>query len=620
MTRRDFFNAVLLGSGVSLLKMPAPLAADPGFDGPGGVGDYAAANGNTWEVLEAAHRIRDGEYQGPRLEAADTGERFDLAVIGGGMSGLGAALDFLDRSGPERTCLVLDNHPIFGGVSKRNEFLVDGLRLMAPQGANEFDIPVDPSGDDYEIFERLKIPREFEYAPWPGDLRRLEFDRTNYGYQYWLQAPSFGHLIDGRWVRDYWKRHAPEALRRWVQTRKRYYDGEDWPQWLDSMTYRDYIEKVMGLPREAADYIDPVLAAAMGLGSDALSAYAAYQVSMPGFRVWSGWGDFPAELDKVPENTWHMFPGGNTGLARYLVKALIPEAVRGGHGLEDVVNGRVRFGALDREGNRVRIRLGATAVRVRQENDGVTVVYERGGRLLRFRAAAVVMACGTHVARHIVEGLPEEKRQALDTFLHSPMLTVNVAVRHWRFLYERGISSARWFEGFGFATNVRPPMWMPGYRPPFHPDRPTVLTFYVPFYYPGLPAREQGMKGRMDLLSTSYAEYEEKIRNQMRRLFGEEAVKAIAGIILNRWGHAFVNATPGFYYGRDGRPAPRDVVRRPLGRIAFAHSELNGHQFWLGAIREGRRAVRDLEDYYRAGRAGRSREAGKDRDKSRRRG
>ena len=599
MTRRDFFNAALLGSGASLLKMPAPLAADPRFDGPGGIGDYAMANGNTWEVLEAAHRIRDGEYRGGELEVRDTGEAFTLAVVGGGMSGLGAALHFADHTGAGKTCLVLDNHPIFGGVTKRNEILVDGVRLMAPQGANEFDIPADPAGDDYEIFERLKIPRQFEYAPWPKDLRRLEFDRTNYGFQHWIHAPSFGHFLGGRWVRDFWGQHASEAMRRWIDTRKRYYQGDDWPQWLDSMTYRDYVEKVMGMPREATAYIDPVLAAAMGLGSDALSAYAAYQVSMPGFRAWSGWGDFPAEFDDVPEHTWHMFPGGNTGLARYLVKALIPEAIRGGHGLEDVINARVRFGALDRPGNRVRIRLGATVVRVREEGGGVTIVYERGGRLFRARAAAAVMACGAHVARYIIDELPADKQQALDTFLHSPMLVANVAVRHWRFLYDRGISSARWFEGFGFATNVRPPMWMPGYRPPFHPDAPTVLTFYVPFYYPGLPAQEQGMKGRMELLSTSYAEYEEKIRDQMRRLFGAEAVEAIAGIVLNRWGHAFVNATPGFYFGRDGRPAAREVVRRPLGRIAFAHSELNGHQFWLGAIREGRRAAKELEEYYR---------------------
>lgn len=52
--------------------------------------------------------------------------------------------------------------------------------------------------------------------------------------------------------------------------------------------------------------------------------------------------------------------------------------------------------------------------------------------------------------------------------------------------------------------------------------------------------------------------------------------------------------TPGFYFGRDGQPAPRDVVRTALGRIAFGHSELRGYQYWNGAVEEGRRAAEQV--------------------------
>ena len=83
----------------------------------------------------------------------------------------------------------------------------------------------------------------------------------------------------------------------------------------------------------------------------------------------------------------------------------------------------------------------------------------------------------------------------------------------------------------------------------------------------------------------------------MRRVFGAPAEEAIAGIILDRWGHAFVNPAPGFYFGRDGRKAPPDIIREPFGRITFAHAELFGHQYWLGAIREGRRAVDQLKEW-----------------------
>jgi spermidine dehydrogenase len=124
-----------------------------------------------------------------------------------------------------------------------------------------------------------------------------------------------------------------------------------------------------------------------------------------------------------------------------------------------------------------------------------------------------------------------------------------------------------------------------------------MLTFYVPFDRPGLPLLEQGQKGRAELLGTSYRDYERQIRRQLVTLFGEagfDPARDIGGIVLNRWGHAYVNPGPGFYFGRDARPAPREVVRRQFGRITFAHSELNGHQNYFAALTEGKRAAEQL--------------------------
>ena len=65
----------------------------------------------------------------------------------------------------------------------------------------------------------------------------------------------------------------------------------------------------------------------------------------------------------------------------------------------------------------------------------------------------------------------------------------------------------------------------------------------------------------------------------------------IAGIILNRWGHARVVQPPGFYYGRDGKPSAREIVAKGYGRIAIGHSELGGHQSATGAMAQGQRAA-----------------------------
>jgi len=56
-----------------------------------------------------------------------------------------------------------------------------------------------------------------------------------------------------------------------------------------------------------------------------------------------------------------------------------------------------------------------------------------------------------------------------------------------------------------------------------------------------------------------------------------------------------VNPQPGFFFGVDGNPAPRDILRgRPHGRIAFANTDLAGASDHRNSIREADRAVKQL--------------------------
>jgi spermidine dehydrogenase len=175
----------------------------------------------------------------------------------------------------------------------------------------------------------------------------------------------------------------------------------------------------------------------------------------------------------------------------------------------------------------------------------------------------------------------------------------NIAVRHWRFLYKMGISGCRWFEGLGNYLSVRKQATVGGMPPSFGPDSPTALTVKVLFAQPGLPIGEQGRRGRAQLLGTSFAHYERAFREQLGDMFapgGFDPKKDIAGLILNRWGHAYVNPQPGFFFGTSGQPAPRDVLRgRPHGRIAFANTDLAGAMDHRNSIREAERAVNQLD-------------------------
>ena len=97
ITRRDFLGSALLASGSALLGGIAPaqlLAQNDDFTGYGGVSDYGTSNGNILDVLQAGHAIRDRVYELLPKDIIDTGELYDCLIIGGGISGLAAALFF----------------------------------------------------------------------------------------------------------------------------------------------------------------------------------------------------------------------------------------------------------------------------------------------------------------------------------------------------------------------------------------------------------------------------------------------------------------------------------------------------------------------------------------------
>ncbi|UCG74216.1 MAG: NAD(P)-binding protein [Chromatiales bacterium] len=629
ISRRDFLNGAALGAGGVLLGAAAPAAAQqafrarrpslaPDWYGYGGVGDYRLSHGNTPEVVAAAHRLRDGEFPAS-LDGLGDVEDYDLVIVGGGLAGLGAALEYVKTRQSGQTCLLLDNHPIFGGEAKENEFNVDGTRLLAPQGANGFFVPPavsDPerASGDARYYAELDLPREFKLQDWPADNEPLRFCADNYGYlvRGLQDNTSVGHYFrggetaPGTWAVDMWRQRLANAplsaasrkgLWQWYQAgaTRRFDSDAAAIAYLDTMSYAAFLENELQMRPEAAAAGDLFMASACGLGSDAVSAYAAYQLPMPGLSDMP-----PASLKR------YSFPGGNSGYARYFLKRLIPDAIAGQVEFEDIITGRINFAALDRAGQPLRMRLSSTVLRVAHDGepgaaDTVSIVYTRDGEIRGVRAKAVVMATGGWMNRYVVRDLPAAYREAYEQFQHVPFLVANVALTNWQFLYKLGITAAIWDRGeddFGYTCNIRNPMQVGDYRPPLDPGQPIVLSFYTPFFYPGLPVKAQCVRGRTELLSTTYAQYEEKILAQMQKLFGSagfEPRRDVAGIILNRWGHAYSVPFPGFYGGASGR-APRDVIRQHYGRIAFGHSELDGLQHWGPAADEGRRAFTQVRD------------------------
>ncbi|MGE3342547.1 MAG: NAD(P)-binding protein [Vicinamibacterales bacterium] len=617
ITRKDFLNTTLLGVGGLLLGSAAPAwarridqqAATPDtWSGPGGVGDYAQANGNTWPVMEAAHRVRDRRYVTRPPETRDTGEMYDVVVVGGGVAGLAAAYTVAKDTGGQRTCLVLENHAMFGGGARRNEFIVRGRRLIGPQASNQFGVPREGGTAISSVaWSEFGLPRSFDYQDVDASVGGLRIPLDNYAHMDGVNETQVdvAYYFDQQsgaktptWVRNMWANELADApypaevradLLRWRRTAGD--TSDEFRRRLDTMTYAQYLEQELQLRPEVTRYITPVVGLINGARPDAVSAFAASQIGMPGVaRLRSQTGPLPQS-----------FPGGNTFYARHFVKALVPDGISGAAGLVGVHTGHVDEAALDRRGNATRIRLGATAVHITHarsatHGDHVVVAYEREGRPYLVRARSVVMASGGGMTRAVLADMPDAMRQAYASFHHAPALVVNVALNNWRFLQRLGAGCVRWFgDEFGFSCNIRRPMVIGAPAPPMRPDDPTVLTFYMGLHAEGTGVAEQGALGRKRLLETSYADFERLIRRHMTRLFeghGFEARRDIAGIILNRMGHARVVQPPGFYFGVNGQPAAREIVAAGYGRIAVGHSELGGHQSATGAMAQGQRAAR----------------------------
>jgi spermidine dehydrogenase len=627
IARRDFLQGAAVGiaSGVLAPELATAAAAEQeaqntkGYYPPTRLGLRGSHPG----AFEAAHQLRDGVFWNKASALVDTGERYDLVVVGGGISGLAAAY-FYRAAKPNAKILILENHDDFGGHAKRNEFHLSGRMELLNGGTMDIDSPRPYSAVASGLLNALGIhpaalQKECDASPIYAGLKQgVFFDRETFGTD---RLVTIAADEEGKASRDAWLAfigRVPLGARARLSILKIETGAADYLAGLDNdqkkeklwrISYKDYLLNVVKADPSVLPLYQHRTDDLWGCGIDAVSALDCWGVGLPGFdglKLKPGgssekrMGYTPRGYSSTGGSEFFHFPDGNASIARALVRALIPGAV-GGHDAHDIVTAPADYDCLDRPGNAVRIRLNFLCVRARNAGKGVEVAYTAsagGGKVFRAQAKDCVLAGWNMMIPYLAPELPDAQKDALHALIKTPLVYTSVALRNWISFHTLGVHRVESPGCYFSNLSLNAPVDIGAYKSPRKPEEPMLIRMLRTPASPGLPERAQHQAGRMELLSTPFETFERNIRDQLLRILGPagfDPTRDIEGIAVNRWPHGYApeyNALCDTEFDADH--TPNLIARKRFGRIAIANSDSGMAAYSDIAIDQARRAVDEL--------------------------
>jgi len=617
ISRRDFLNGVALSlaAGTSLSPLEALAQGSPlkPFYPPGLTG-LRGSHVGSFEIAHAA-AMAGAKFGHPDEQTDAT---YDLVVVGGGISGLAAAYFYLQQAGTDKKVLVIDNHDDFGGHAKRNEFEVDGQELIGHGGSQSLESPGQYSKQAAQLLRDVGIDVDRFYDYFDRDYFQRQglgpaiyFSREEYGKDQTLpnvmgdftggfDSSGLKKVIETYPISD----ESKASLAALLQSEEDYLAGRsnsEKIELLNSISYTDFLRDHIGVTEEVITIVRDRVNSYWGFGLDALSALEGWRMDQP--------GTFGLDLKLDQESLWSSeepyifhFPDGNAGVARALVRALIPGALPGTT-MPELALGKVDYSKLDRASNGVRVRLNSTAVDVRHTADqsDVDVTYIRNGKPERVRGKHVVMACYNSIIPHIVPEVSADQREAIEYAQKTPLVYISVAIRNWRAMAKLGCNniyipkpSLMYSVGLDFPVSVGDYSYTPS------PDHPAVLhgMFLPTTPDQGLTQKEQNHLGQKRIFGMSFNDYESQVVRQLDGALGRagfDVERDIAGLTVNRWPHGYAYEYNELFDPPEYSPdnGPHIAGRAQIGRISIANSDSSAYAYVDGAIDAAYRAINE---------------------------
>jgi spermidine dehydrogenase len=613
ITRRDFLNGTAMATaGLAFAASGGPAIAQTGTSYPPALSKMRGHHKGSFEVM---HSVRDGEFFTGLEEEIDTGETYDLVIVGAGISGLAAAYLYRQQAGRNARILLLDNHDDFGGHAKRNEFTSSSGKLLIGYGGSQslqsptfFSPAVNKLLRDIGI--RTKRFEKYYDSTW--------FEKRNLKEGFFFTKESFG--FDGLVAREEkaadWVAKSPlnsaaqAQLIELIDAPKDYFAGlkrSDKFEIMARLSYLDFLKQYVKADPQVIAYFQQSTHEYFAVGIDGVTCADAWGNGNPGFDA-MGLGDNPyktmspsGRLTKTdPDEYIYHFPDGNASVARLLVRAMIPN-VMPGKTMEDIVLAACDYGKLDDAANRVRLRLNSTVVTVKHQKDqkSVDVTYVRDGKLYRVNGKHAVLACFNQVIPYMAREISDVQKKALKDQQKIPMIYTNVQIRNWEAFSKLGVSGFVSPGHYWNRVDMDFPVSMGGYQFADKPEDPVVLHLGKIACNPGGGTlRQQIEAGRKWLVSQKFEDMEREVRDLLGRALGAggfDPARDIEGITANRWSHgySYEYQRPGDTYWPDG-PLPIEGARKGWGNIAIANCDAGAYAYANSSIDQAVRAVREL--------------------------